>query len=99
MNAESASEVDGEPAGKPTESKDTLINDVARTVGATLGTIAVGTAKLLGSARSKGSPAKRTVEGISSSHTEDVRFQKRRESYRKKKARHKQNLKRSRTKG
>ena len=99
MNAEISTEGNGETDGKPTESKATLIHDVARTVGATLGTIAVGTAKLLGSARSKASPAKRTVEGRSSSHTEDVRSQKRRESYRKKKARHRQNLKGSRTKG
>jgi hypothetical protein len=99
MNAENANETNGDEVAKPNESSNTLIDEVARTVGATLGTIAVGTAKLLGSARKKGAPVKRTAERMSASHTEDTRSQRRRESYRKKKARHKQNLKRSRTKG
>jgi hypothetical protein len=98
MNEESANERNGE-AEKANESGNTLIHEVARTVGATLGTIAVGTAKLLGSARTKGSPVKKTAERTSGSHTEDARSQRRRESYRKKKSRHKQNLKRSRTRG
>jgi hypothetical protein len=75
MTAENANELNGnkDEAEKPAAPTDTLIHDVARTVGATLGTIAVGTAKLLGSTRTKGLAGKTRAGRESSSDIEDSR--------------------------
>jgi hypothetical protein len=81
---------------------DTVLNAVARTVGATLGTIAVGTAKVLG--HSTGAPTDKTPErklrmSGNATSSRGIEFQNRASRYRRKKARHAQKLRRSHTKG
>jgi hypothetical protein len=103
--SETANEIDGQAPKNPSASDGTLIHEVARTVGAALGTIASETAKLLGSSRTKDSSAPKIARSKMHSvlghpsPTDDKRALRRLESYRKKNARHRQKLKRSRTKG
>jgi hypothetical protein len=105
MNHLSASESEAKQSGKPAESTDTVVHAVARTVGTTLGTIAAGTAKLLGgsgtedTSTQKGPKSKKRATSENLSASDDKRSIRRLESYKRKKARHKQKLKRSRTKG
>jgi hypothetical protein len=104
MNDVGAGEIDTHAPGS-SESPDTLVHTMARTVGATLGTIASGTAKLFGglgvdeasskrASRSK-KPAKTEWSSVSAGQPSVQRL----ESRKKKRARHRQKLKRSRTKG
>jgi hypothetical protein len=105
MNDLNVNESDAKPSGKRPESTDTLVHAMARTVGTALGTIAAGTAKLVGASGNgetstpKGSQSKKRSASAGPSASDDKRSIRRLESYKKKKARHKQKLKRSRTKG
>lgn len=82
---------------------DTVLNAVARTVGATLGTIAVGTAKVLGHSAGAGSadktPKLRSRVSENATSASGIEFRNRLSRYKRKKARHAQKLRRSHTKG
>ncbi|HEX4426585.1 MAG TPA: hypothetical protein VH079_14395 [Terriglobales bacterium] len=86
-----------------TTTTDTVINAVARTVGATLGTIAGGTAKVLGHsvAADPVGKTRKTKSQVSEEapSSRGIEFQKRRSRYKRKKDRHAQKLRRSHTKG
>jgi hypothetical protein len=91
-----------EAAGNHTTTTDMVLNAVARTVGATLGTIAVGTAKVLGHSTGAGAADKKPKNKARVSETPSSRgieFQNRVSGYKRKKARHAQKLRRSHTKG
>jgi hypothetical protein len=92
-----------EEAQNHTTATDTVLNAVARTVGATLGTIAVGTAKVLGHSVGAGSadkaPRKKSRVSEDAPSSRGIEFQNRLSRYKRKKARHAQKLRRSHTKG
>jgi hypothetical protein len=82
---------------------DTVLNAVARTVGATLGTIALGSAKVLGHSAGAGSadksPKQRSRVSENATSAPGIEFRNRLSRYKRKKARHAQKLRRSHTKG
>jgi hypothetical protein len=86
-----------------TAASDTVLNAVARTVGATLGTIAVGTAKVLGHSAgavpADKTPKHRSRVSENATSASGVEFRNRLSRYKRKKARHAQKLRRSHTKG
>lgn len=98
-NREPRQEVD-----QPVGSTETVIHAVARTVGATFGTITLGAAKVLGGSRADRAPTEERVKSqahasSASAASVNKRSEKKMDRRKRKKTRHKRTLKRSNTKG